>query len=236
MENNNKKENIHSGHRKRVKANVVNNGYSQLEDHKLLELILFYSIPQADTNELAHRLLNEFGSFEGVLKADIKRLSKVKGVGENTAVLLSAIGEMSYRASKVKYKKKSTYITTKDYKELALNELSAERKENVVVFCFNSAGMLLKTERISQGDEVSAVFDIKKIVGVVMDSNPARVVLCHNHPVGECTPSAGDIDATRNVSVMLRRLGFSLADHIIVDGNNNTYSMYSDTMFTQIFF
>ncbi len=232
----NKKENIHYGHRKRVKANVVNNGYSQLEDHRLLELILFYSIPQADTNELAHRLLNEFGSFEDIMKADIKHLSKVKGVGENTAILLSAIGEMNYRAGKVKFKKKSTYTTTDDYKELAVTELSAERKENVVVLCFDNSGRLLKTERISQGDEFSATFDIKRIIGAVMDSNAVKAVVAHNHPLGECNPSAGDVDATRNISVMLRRLGFSLADHIIVDGENNTYSMYSDKLFTQLFF
>ncbi len=232
----NKKENIHSGHRKRVKANVVNNGYSQLEDHRLLELILFYSIPQADTNELAHRILDEFGSLDGVMKADIKRLSKVSGVGENTAILLSAIGEMSYRARKVKFKKKSVYKTANDYKELAVTELSAERNENVVVFCFDNSGRLLKTERISHGDEFSASFDIKKIVAALMDSNAANAVISHNHPLSECYPSAGDIDATRNIAVMLRRLGFCLADHIIVDGNDNTFSMYEDKVLTNMFF
>ncbi len=232
----NKKENIHSGHRKRVKANVVKNGYSQLEDHRLLELILFYSIPQADTNELAHKLLNEFGSFDDVMRADIKRLSKVKGVGENTAILLSAIGEMSYRAGKLKFKKKSSYKNANDYKELAIAELSAERNETVAVFCFDSSGRLLNTERISQGDEFSASFDIKKIVAAIMDSNGINAVIAHNHPLGECYPSAGDIDSTRNIAVMLRHLGFCLADHIIVDGKNNTYSMQSDERFTQIFF
>ncbi len=231
-----KKENLHSGHRKRVKANVVKNGFSQFEDHKLLELILFYSIPQADTNALAHRLLNEFGSFEGIINADFNRLRRVDGVGENTAILLSSISEVYFRTLKVKGRKKPAYTTPEDFKSLALQELSGERKENVIVFCFDSKGKLLKTERISQGDEISATFDVKKIVEAIWNSSSVKAVIAHNHPIGECNPSAGDIDATRNISVTLRRLGFYLVDHIIVDGENNTYSMYSDSMFTRMFY
>ena len=94
--------NIHSGHRKRVKANVIKNGFSQLEEHKLLELMLFYSIPREDTNELAHELINHFGSFEDVFKANVDQLKRVDGVGENTAVMIAAIGEINVHARNTK--------------------------------------------------------------------------------------------------------------------------------------
>ena len=81
--------NIHSGHRKRVKANVIKNGFSQLEEHKLLELMLFYSIPREDTNELAHKLINHFGSFEDIFKANVEQLKRVDGVGDNKILNLN---------------------------------------------------------------------------------------------------------------------------------------------------
>ncbi len=232
----NKKVNIHSGHRKRVKANVVNNGYSQLEDHRLLELILFYSIPQADTNELAHNLLAEFGSFDGIMKADIERLSVVKGVGENTAVLLSAIGEMNSRALKVRAKRQKTYTTTDDYRRLALDTLSEKYKENIVLFCFDSSERLLKTAHISEGNGFSADFDLRLIVKAVMNTDAAKAVIAHNHPYGKCEHSLSDLDATRKIAQHLRQYGVPLADHIIVNGKNETYSMYEESEQRMIFF
>lgn len=228
--------NIHSGHRKRVKENVCINGFSQLEDHKLLELLLFYSIPQADTNELAHMLLAEFGSFDELLKADINRLKKVKGVGENTAVLIATMSEVYLRANKSKVVRKQAYKNAEDYKTLALSQLSGERVEKVILFCFDSAGRLKKTARLSSGDEASAYIDVRKAVQAVIDSDAKKAVLAHNHPVGACEPSANDVDATRSVCVMFRKLGFFLVDHIIVGEDNTAFSMYSDPDYRQMFY
>ncbi len=232
----NKKVNIHSGHRKRVKANVVNNGYSQLEDHRLLELILFYSIPQADTNELAHNILAELGSFDGIMKADIQRLSAVKGVGENTAILLSAIGEMNARALRVRGKKQKTYTATADYRKLALEALSEKYKENVVLFCFDASGHLLKTACLSEGDGFSADIELKQIVKIVVNTETVKMVLAHNHPYGVCDYSAADLDATRRIAQHFRAYDIFLADHIIVNGKNETYSMYEESDQRFIFF
>ena len=87
---NSDEKNLHAGHRERVRENVINNGFSQLEDHRLLELLLFYSIPRGDTNEIAHTLLKEFGSLGGVISAPKEELIKICGVGENTAVFLAS--------------------------------------------------------------------------------------------------------------------------------------------------
>lgn len=236
MEQNSKKPNIHSGHRKRVKANVCNNGFSQLEDHRLLELLLFYAIPQADTNELAHRLLTEFGSFEEILKTDITRLRKVNGVGENTAIMIATIGELHFRAKIEKGVKKVKYTKAEDYMSLAVSTLSSERNEAVYIFCFDSAGKLKKTVKLSSGDETSAYIDVRKAVQAVIDSDAQKAVLAHNHPNGSNEPSASDLDSTRSVAVMFRKLGFLLADHIIVDSNNKAFSMYSDPSLSAMFF
>ena len=236
MVKNGKPTNVHSGHRKRVKANVLNNGFLQLEDHRLLELILFYSIPQADTNSLAHDLLNEFGSLKEVFKADVERLVKVNGVGENTAVLLATIGEAHRRLIKLSLDKKSVYKTVESYKELAKSVLYGEKNEQVVIFCFDSANRLKKSVVISEGNENSSYIDVRKAVQIAMDANATNAVIAHNHPASDCEPSAMDIDSTRSLCVLFRKLNMVLCDHIIVGENGDAYSMYSDERFTRLFY
>lgn len=228
--------NLHSGHRKRVKENVIKNGFSQLEEHKLLELMLFYSIPREDTNELAHKLLNEFGTIDELFKASIDRLKRVGGVGDNTAVMIATIGELFLRASKTQPVKKRNYKKTDDLKELCKSTLLSEKVEKIVLFCFDSAWRLKKSVVLSSGTENSATIDITKIVQTVLDTSAPISVITHNHPEGVAEPSAADIDATRNVSVMLRKLGFSLADHIIIGGDGDAYSMYSDLAYRGLFY
>lgn len=227
--------NVHNGHRKRVKEGVVKNGFSHLEDHKLLELLLFYSIPQADTNELAHRLISEFGSLNGVLRADMNRLKKVKGVGENTAVLLLTAGEMFSRTTRCKPNRKCVYKTEEDFKKLAVSVLFNQNTEKAVMFCFDSAMHLKKEIVISEGNENSTPLDVRKAVQSAIDCDAVSAVITHNHPNGTCEPSCSDIDSTRAICVMFRKLGFVLADHIIVGADNEAYSMHSDSRFAAMF-
>lgn len=230
------KKNVHAGHRMRVKANVCKNGFSQLEDHKLLELLLFYAIPQADTNGLAHNLLNEFGSLKGVFTADINALCGVSGIGESTAVMLASMGEAFSRLQKTTADKRALYKSHADYCRLAQGYLSSETKENVYVFCFDASGRLKKAVNISQGTENTAYIDARKVVQSAMGCDAVAVVIAHNHPNGSGEPSASDLDSTRSLSVTLRKLGVMLADHIIVDENNNATSMYNDPEIKRIFY
>ena len=228
--------NIHSGHRKRVKANVIKNGFSQLEEHKLLELMLFYSIPREDTNELAHKLINHFGSFEEVFKADIEQLKRVDGVGENTAIMIAATGETFNRISKAKPPKKRVYKNTKDLKELAFSLLNGEKNEKVFLICFDAKKTLKRYTVISEGDEISSEINMKEVIKNLVDSDSSIAVLAHNHPTSSAEPSASDVDSTRMVCVTLRKIGYALADHIIIGENDDAYSMHLDPRFSSLFY
>ena len=227
--------NIHSGHRKRVKANVIKNGFSQLEEHKLLELMLFYSIPREDTNELAHKLINHFGSFEEVFKADIPQLKKVAGVGENTAIMIAAMGEAYRRISRAKPPKKRIYKTTEDLKELTASLLWGEKNEKVILMCFDGKKTLKRHTVISEGNEFSSEINMKDIMKNLFDTDSSIAVLAHNHPTTSEEPSAVDIDTTRMICVTLRKFGLALADHIIVGENGDVYSMHLDPRFSLMF-
>lgn len=228
--------NIHSGHRKRVKANVIKNGFSQLEEHKLLELMLFYSIPREDTNVLAHKLINHFGSFEEVFKADIEQLRRVDGIGDNTAVMLAGMGEAFRRISKSKPPRKRVYKNTEDLKQLAVSLLQGEKTEKVLLLCFDARKTLKRYTVISEGDEVSSEIDMKLFIKNLVDTDSSIAVLAHNHPTSSAEPSAYDVDSTRMICVTLRKIGYALADHIIVGENGDAYSMYLDPAFSRLFY
>ena len=228
--------NIHSGHRKRVKANVIKNGFSQLEEHKLLELMLFYSIPREDTNELAHKLINHFGSFEEVFKADIEQLKRVDGVGENTAIMIAATGETFNRISKANPPKKRVYKNTEDLKELAFSLLKGEKNEKVFLICFDAKKTLKRYTVISEGDEISSEINMKEVIKNLVDSDSSLAVLAHNHPTSSAEPTASDVDSTRMICVTLRKFGYALADHIIIGENDDAYSMHLDPRFSSLFY
>ena len=234
MSSQNTNKSVHAGHRERVRENVLKNGFEQLEDHKLLELLLFYSIPREDTNDLAHRLLNEFHSLSGVIKASPKQLQKVIGVGDNTAVLISAMGELCVRVLKEGNIKKTPYLNYEDLLNLIKSHYISESKERFLLVCLDSGFRLKLVEFISEGDSVSVDFDIKKLVTKVLECDASIVVIAHNHPNGNSTPSGSDVDVTASISVMLRKMNISLFDHIII-GEDNHYSMRKQPEFSNLF-
>ena len=236
MDNSVKKSVDHSGHRQRVKDAVKDNGFGHLADKRLLELLLFYSIPRADTNKLAHTLINEFGSLKGVFEADINTLKKVEGMGESSAIMIADAGAIFKRISTSVPEKRRAYKTCEALKELALLTFNASTTESVVMFCFDGNYRLEKQVVLGEGDSCSSELDLRKAVQTVMDCGASSAVLAHNHPYSAPEPSAYDVDSTRVVSVMLRKLGFPLTDHIIVSGEGEVYSMYSDPRFRGMFY
>jgi DNA repair protein RadC len=160
---------IHAGHRKRVKSNVYKNGFEQLEDHKLLELLLFYSIPREDTNELAHRLLDEFGSLSEVIKASPSRLARVSGIGGSSAILLSSIGELCMRVLKEGNVKRTPYKSQKEIIDLVKSHYLNEEKERFLIICFDANMRMKRALFISEGDSMHVDFDIKTMLSKVLE-------------------------------------------------------------------
>lgn len=226
----------HSGHRLRVKKAVKENGFNHLTDERLLELILFHSIPRGDVYTVAKTLVKEFGCLQNVFCADFHSLCKIKGVGENTALMITTMGETFRRVSKPKRDGRVSLKSVDDLKELAKAELTGMSNENVILVCLDSAKRVKKIEHISEGDKQASFIDVRKAVQVAIDCEAASAFVAHNHPENSCEPSASDIDSTRALCVMFRKLGFLLVDHIIIGCDNEAYSMRSDPRFTQMFY
>lgn len=216
----------HAGHRQRMRERFQAHGLNGFADHEVLELMLFYAIPQRNVNPLAHKLINHFGTLHGVLEAPVADLVKVEGVGEYAATLLSLFSHAARRLEQSRENSGEPILNHRMAEKHALRLLRGLRLEHFYVVCLNGEMRLLADELISRGsiDEVAAY--PRLVAEAVLRHNAHSVVLCHNHPGGSPIPSMQDVEVTRELGVMLSKIGVAMADHIIVAGNE-TLSMAS---------
>lgn len=209
---------LHRNHRQRLKNRYLREGLSGFEKHNILELMLFYAIPQKDTNEMAHRLLNRFGTIAGVFDAPMEELVKVRGIGTHTATLIKLIPDLwreyeEDRANSARMKLDST-VAAASYLAPYYTGLSTEI---VVLVALDASGGILGAEIVGEGTPSNAPIDVRRICEWAIQIQAAGVILSHNHlGSGNCRPSAPDADATRRVGLMLKGIGVRLLDHIII--------------------
>ncbi len=213
-------ESIHTGHRQRVRKRFLEEGLDSFNEINALELLLFYCVPRKDTNELAHRLLDYFGSYCNVLNASYAELKKVDGVSDHIATYLNLQGA-AVRYYLVNRKLSGTVVeTTADYGELLLSHFTGRLNETVFLLCLDAKCKVLCCREISEGSVNAASISMRKIVDAALSSNATSVVLAHNHPSGLAFPSAEDIQTTQRVAKALDAVDVILVDHIIVaDGD-----------------
>ena len=212
--------NIHTGHRKRAKGEFLTRGLEGLPDHKVLELILFYAIPQGDVNPLAHELLLQFGSLSGVFNATHEQLMAVKGVGENTATLLRLVPAVGGRYLQDRVNLKEAYTESWQFQELFSSCFFGAQNEMAFLACFDAKRKLISCKKISEGDAVKTDVSTRKIVAEALACNAVYAVLAHNHMTGIALPSPEDQVTTKRIFNLLREVDVRLLDHyIVVDGD-----------------
>ena len=216
MENKQKDKNIHKGHREKVKQRYYEAGLNSMPDHNILEMLLFFGIPQRDTNPIAHELMSTFGSFSGVLEANYKELKKVKGMTENAACLLSMILPTYKRYIGDIYKNKRKFDSPEQMAEFLRPLYLDTPNERIYAMCFDQHDNYIACRVVSDGDIDSSYLDVRQLATIVLEVKAKRVVLSHNHPNGTLRPSQGDCNVTETARVMLEYLKVELADHIII--------------------
>ena len=211
---------IHDGHRKRVKAEFLARGLEGMSDHRVLELLLFYTRPQGDVNPLAHTLISRFGSLSGVFNATYEQLLAVKGVGENTATLIKLVPALGGRYLQDRVDLEQVFHHTWQLRELMEPCFFGARNEMVYLACFDGKHKLIACRKLSEGVVDAASVTTRQVLAAALECNATRVVLAHNHVSGIATPSAEDIMTTRHLMDTLRSVGIGLWDHlIVVDGD-----------------
>ena len=216
-----KEKSIHTGHRGRVKQEFLVRGLEGWPDHRVLELLLFYAIPQGDVNPLAHILIDRFGSLSGVFHATYDQLVAVKGIGANTAALILLIPALGGRYLQERVDLKNVYQTSWEFKDLLEPEFFGARNELVYLVCLDGKMKLLAPPKfLGEGIADAAPITTRKVMETALSCNASVVVLAHNHVSGIATPSTEDVVATQQLARSLRQVGILLYDHFVVaDGD-----------------
>lgn len=222
--------NLHEGHRQRLKDRFIKTGLADFEDHNILELLLFFSVPRSDTNELGHKLLKKFGSLSNVFDAPIDELCKVDGIGIHSATLIKLIPELCsiYHTDKTENVKivNSTVIAGRYF----VPRFIGKSNEEVHIMLLDDKKKVIKCEMISKGTVNASAVSIRKIASEALNSNATGVIIAHNHPGGIALPSANDISVTKRIYRALQLMDIQLCDHIVV-ADGDFVSMLDSGMF-----
>lgn len=190
-------------------------GLSGTPDHKALELLLFYAIPQGDVNPLAHRLIDTFGSLSGVFNATIEQLTAVKGVGEHAACLIKLIPALGGRYQADRSQLGNILDTTERLGEYLAPEFFGQRNEVTVVLCLDAKCKVLQCQQLAEGSVDSTSLSLRKMMEIALACNASQVVLAHNHTSNVATPSQEDILATKLAYDAFQQIDIYLRDHLI---------------------
>ncbi len=220
--------NVHAGHRKRMKSAMLEHGIDGLNDHQVLEMLLFYAVPKIDTNPIAHRLIEEFGSLRNVLEADYEELVEIKGIGENAASLIKFSQQFSGRYLRASsFEEDSQRFTDTDaLRRYYEGVFLGVKNEQIRAMLVDDNLFMIKEQMIMEGTVGKAEFSIRKFADFVIKNSSNRVVIAHNHPNGSPMPSKEDIIVTKELYTLLEKLEISLVDHIIV-GRAGSFSLRS---------
>lgn len=221
----------HDGHRQRLRERFMAEGLDNFTQEQVLELLLFYSIPRIDTNEIAHDLVDKFGSLSQVLEAPVEELQKVKGIGENAAVFLHMISEVS-RYYQINRNMHETVLNTMEKcARFLISHFVGRRNETVFLLCLDAKCKLLCCREISEGTVNAAGVSVRKVMEAALAANATSVILAHNHPSGVALPSEEDVETTYRIAEALRTVDIILVDHIIVS-DDDYVSVRQSRMFT----
>ena len=223
----------HSGHRARMKKKLAAHGLDVFEPHEVLEILLYYAIPQKNTNDIAKRLIDSYGSLSAVLDASLDSL-KNAGLTEHQALYLKLFPDVSRLYLVDKYQNPQKIIEFDQVSDYILNKfIGYEEKENVFLLLLDKKGKEVYCGMIAHGNFNSANFSIRDVVTLAINYGAVYAFLAHSHPSGLALPSRDDVTATIDVRKALRLVGVTLVDHFIV-ADHDCVSMAESGLFESL--
>ncbi|MFC1674037.1 DNA repair protein RadC [Pseudomonadota bacterium] len=212
----------YAGHRSRLRERFLKSRGNDLADYELIELVLFAAMPRRDVKPIAKALLKRFGSFAGVFNADVGELTKVEGIGEVAAVSLLAVRQAAQRLLQDDVMDQpvlSNWQSLMDYVRVAM---AHGKTEQFRILFLNRKNALMADELQQEGTVDHTPVYPREVIKRALDLGASALILVHNHPSGDPTPSQADIEMTRELQAAGDSLGIRLHDHIVVSKMGNT--------------
>jgi DNA repair protein RadC len=211
-----------AGHRARLRQKLAASGGEALHDHELIEYLLALAIPRRDTKPLAKALLREFDGIGGLMTADWPAIARVPGMGDTSVAAIKIVQATALRMLRNDVAARpvlASWQALLDYLRADMAYLSIER---VRVLHLNSRNMLIRDDHMGDGSIDQAAIYVREVIKRAMELGSAALILVHNHPSGDPSPSRQDIDITRQIVEAGKRLGIAVHDHIIMAASGHT--------------
>lgn len=207
-----------------MRDRFVAEGIKDFAEHEVLEMLLFMCIPYKDTNKIAHNLINSLGSLSAVMDAPIDTLARIAGISTTSATNIKILRQ-SWERYKVSRANSTDVKSLKDIVDHASTILDNSRHESIIAYYVDGNTCCVGYELFDGASHNSIFVNNKDIVASAMGYGATGVVLVHNHPVSNCTPSVADIKYTEGIYNTLKGIDVTLLDHTVLGSNGDTYSM-----------
>ncbi|APG63673.1 hypothetical protein LPB140_06780 [Sphingorhabdus lutea] len=214
------------GHRQRLRTRLLENGGNALQDYELIEYLLALAIPRRDTKALAKSLLYDFGGLTGLLTANSDKLMAYQGMGETSTAALKIVQAAALRLLKEPLKTRpvlASWQSVLDYLRADMAHLEVER---VRILYLNTKNMLIRDEMTGDGSIDQAAIYTREVIRKAIELSAAAIIIVHNHPSGDFSPSKQDINITKDIIIAGQKLGIAVHDHIIISSKGH-FSMKS---------
>jgi len=211
------------GHRARMRARLLTAGPEALADHEMLEMVLFLALPRRDTKPIARALMNRFGSFAAAIAAPLVELRGTEGLGEAGAAALKTVQAAALRLARAEVLHRPVLNNWDRLMEYLTAVLSRERVEQFRVLFLDNKNRLVADEAQARGTVNHTPVYPREVVKRALEHHATAIILVHNHPSGDPTPSRDDIEMTREIKLAAQTLAVVLHDHVIV-GNGRWLS------------
>lgn len=209
----------HAGHRERMRKKFLKYGFDGFAEHEILEMLLYYSIPRKNTNELSYELLDKYHSLANVFEATPEGLMSIAGISEVTATLLTMVPQLSKAYEKSKRKSKVCLDSTEALGEYAVWLFKDSVKyEELALICLDANRRVYWSGIVIHGTLDSVEAYPRVVAEAALNQKASKIVLAHNHPGGTLAPSLADKTATEALVKALKGIEIEVLDHIIVSG------------------
>lgn len=220
--------NPHAGHRNRVRARYRRAGLDSFAPHEVLELLLFYAQPRSNTNDIAHALMEKFGSLSTVLDASYEELTSVEKVGDAAATLLCLLPQLFRRYSIEKEELRVTFDTLSKVMRYCQALFVGATVEQIYLLSFDNSMHILDCTLLSHGTVNSAPVVTRRIAEKALEKHASCVVIAHNHPNGLPLPSREDLAVTQQIEQAMALFQIPLLEHILVAGTECVPLLYKE--------
>lgn len=211
-----------AGHRARLRSRLLEAGGDALSDHELIEYLLALALPRRDTKPLAKALLRDFGGIGPLMSADPESLGRVPGMGDTTVAAIKIVQSCVLRILHNPVQDRPILGNWQGLLDYLRADMADRINERVRVLHLDSRNHLIRDEVMSDGSIDQSAIYVREVVRRALDLGSAAIILVHNHPSGDATPSRQDIAITRDIADACKRLGVALHDHIIIARGGHT--------------